>query len=194
MAEAGAGHPAKAKHRLLLELGRGGMGTVYLATTEGGALVVVKQLRADIASTPSYVQSFLDEADLSARLAHPNVVVSRGVTFDGAYYFLEMEYLAGQTFEALCREAAAGGGALDLGTGLFVLEEVLAGLAYAHSLEDERGHALSIVHRDVTPHNVFVTYDGAVKVLDFGIAKASTSSRDTSTGVVKGKLSYMAPE
>jgi tRNA A-37 threonylcarbamoyl transferase component Bud32 len=182
------------RRHLLFELGRGGMGTVYLAVSRGVGdfrkLKVVKQLRADLASHPHFLQAFLDEARLAARLNHPNVVQTNEVGFDGTHYFLEMEYLEGQSLEALLCD----GGQLPLSLSLFVLEEVLAGLHYAHELTDTDGTPLGVVHRDVTPHNVFVTYEGVVKLLDFGIAKAANTSRDTSTGVLKGKLTYMSPE
>jgi ABC-type branched-subunit amino acid transport system substrate-binding protein len=183
--------------RLLLELGRGGMGVVYLALAQGAAgfskLKVIKRLRPDIAEEPRAVQMFLDEARISARLLHPNVVQTNEAGFDGKHYFLEMEYLEGQSYDALTRRAAKSGG-LPLAVSIWILIETLAGLHYAHGLTDLDGTVLHVVHRDVSPHNVFVTYDGNVKVLDFGIAKAADSSGDTSTGGIKGKATYMAPE
>ena len=184
------------KHRLLLELGRGGMGTVYLATRDGAAsapLVVIKRLNPELASDPEFRQMFLDEARLALRLAHANIVRTTDVGFDGRHYFIEMEYLEGQPFDAVLRYARKTQ-RLALPHGLCILRETLLGLHAAHELEDERGAPLEVVHRDVSPHNVFVTYDGDVKILDFGIAKASDSSSRTRTGVVKGKVNYMAPE
>ena len=183
--------------RLLLELGRGGMGIVYLALSQGAAgfskLKVIKRLRPDIAEEPRAVQMFLDEARISARLLHPNVVQTNEAGFDGKHYFLEMEYLEGQSYDALTRRAAKSDG-LPLAVSIWILSQTLAGLHYAHELTDLDGTVLHVVHRDVSPHNVFVTYDGNVKVLDFGIAKAADSSGDTSTGGIKGKATYMAPE
>jgi serine/threonine-protein kinase len=183
--------------RLLFEIGRGGMGVVYLGLAEGPAgwtkLKVIKRLRPDLAADPRAVEMFLDEARLSARLLHPNVVQTNEVGFDGRHYFLEMEYLEGQSCELLQRRAASAGG-LPLATSLWILTQALAGLHYAHELKDLDGTPLHVVHRDVSPHNVFVTYDGNVKLLDFGIAKLATSSMDTQTGAVKGKATYMSPE
>jgi ABC-type branched-subunit amino acid transport system substrate-binding protein len=176
------------------------MGIVYLALAQGPAgfakLKVIKRLRPDLGGEPTAVQMFLEEGRLSARLNHPNVVQTNEVGFDGRHYFLEMEYLEGQAFSALTRRAArsATGGVLPLPIAAYVLAQTLAGLHYAHELTDHDGSPLAVVHRDVSPHNVFVTYDGLVKVLDFGIAKAAGSSSETKTGFVKGKVTYMAPE
>ncbi len=173
------------------------MGTVFLALSEGPAgfnkLKVVKVLRPDLASDPQFLEMFLDEARLSARLNHPNIVQTNEVGFDGQDYYIEMEYLDGQSLDAITRAAASKDG-VPRTLLLWILAQVLAGLHSAHELCDLQGAPLHVVHRDVSPHNVFVTYDGAVKVLDFGIAKATTSSSETRTGVVKGKATYMAPE
>jgi|GEM_PF-791202 len=186
------------KHRLLLELGRGGMGTVYLAMVHGPAgfqkLVAVKHLGADLASERTFVDMFLDEARVSARLNHPNICQTHEVGFDGRDYYIEMEYLDGSPYAALLRRASKGGG-LPLEVHLWVLAQTCAGLHYAHQLRGLTGEPLGIVHRDVSPHNVFVTYEGAVKLLDFGIARAIDSHAETTAaGAVKGKAAYMAPE
>jgi hypothetical protein len=197
----GAGDNARRSGvRLLLELGRGGMGVVYLALAQGPAgftkLKVIKRLRPDLASDPRALQMFLDEARLAARLQHPNVVQTNEVGFDGKHYFMEMEYLEGQSYEALVRRAAPRerAGRDDLALSIFILSQTLTGLHYAHELVDLDGTPLRVVHRDVSPHNVMITYDGGVKVLDFGIAKATDSQSETQTGIVKGKVTYMAPE
>ena len=173
------------------------MGIVYLAMAHGpggfSKLKVIKRLRPDLAGEPGAVEMFLEEGRLSARLHHPNVVQMNEVGFDGKHYFLEMEYLEGQSFTALTKRAAREG-ALALPLAVYALAQTLAGLHYAHELTDHDGTPLSVVHRDVSPHNVLVTYDGAVKVLDFGIAKAAGSSSETKTGFLKGKVTYMAPE
>ncbi len=183
--------------RFLLELGRGGMGVVYLALAQGPAgfqkLKVVKRLRADLAADERALEMFLDEARLAARLQHPNIVQTNEVGFDGKHYYLEMEYLEGQSYDALIRLAKRKSG-VPLEVSCWILTEVLAGLEHAHELVDLGGKRLDIVHRDVSPHNVMVTYDGTVKLLDFGIAKAADSQSETQTGAVKGKITYMAPE
>ena len=184
--------------RLLLELGRGGMGVVYLALAQGPGgftkLKVIKRLRAEIAEEPRALQMFLDEAKLAARLLHPNIVQTNEVGFDGKHYFLEMEYLEGQAYDALVRRVTAKGVRIPLHEALWILSQTLAGLHHAHELTDADGNPLRVVHRDVSPHNVLVTYEGQVKVLDFGIAKAADSQGETTTGAIKGKATYMSPE
>ena len=175
------------------------MGIVYLAMAHGpggfSKLKVIKRLRPDLAGEAAAVQMFLEEGRLSARLRHPNVVQTNEVGFDGTNYFIEMEYLEGQSVTAVTKRAARDGhGGLALPLAVYVLAQTLAGLHYAHELIDHDGTDLSIVHRDVSPHNVFVTYEGEVKVLDFGIAKAAGSISETKTGFLKGKVTYMAPE
>jgi serine/threonine protein kinase len=185
------------KFKLIAELGRGGMSEVYLAVIAGPAgfnkLVVVKLIKAELAEDPDFISMFLEEARLSARLSHPNVVQTNEVgEFNGRYY-IAMEYLEGQAYSRILHRLGRDRG-LPLGMSLRTLSDVLQGLHYAHELADFDGSPLGVVHRDVTPHNVFITYDGQVKVVDFGIAKAMNSSHETRTGMLKGKVGYMAPE
>jgi serine/threonine protein kinase len=186
------------KYRLIAELGQGGMATVYLAVALGQSgfrkLAVVKLLRPEIAVDQEFVQMFLDEAKLCARLSHPNIVHTYDVGVDEVGHLMAMEYLDGVSLHAAVAKLARNGGPLKFPLQCKVLLDVVEGLRYAHELKDYDGRSLEIVHRDVTPHNIFVTYDGQVKLLDFGIAKAATSSVRTATGVIKGKLTYMAPE
>ena len=192
-----AAPPSLGKYRLLAELGRGGMATVYLAahTGPGGfqKLVVVKELHAELAQELEFRDMFLDEARIAARLSHPNIVQTFEVVEEGGLHLIVMEYLEGQPFSNT-RARLAREQKLVLGDHVRVLADMLEGLHAAHEALDWSGKPLRVVHRDVSPHNVFVTYAGDVKVVDFGIAKAATSSQHTRTGVIKGKLSYMAPE
>jgi eukaryotic-like serine/threonine-protein kinase len=185
------------KYRLIAELGHGGMAEVYLAVVQGPAgfnkLCVIKQIRPQLATDPEFLSMFLDEARLAARLSHPNVVQTNEVGQEGERYFIAMEYLEGQPLNRILHRIGRDGG-LTLSMHLRIIVDMLAGLHHAHELTDFDGTALNVVHRDVTPHNVFVTYDGQVKVVDFGIAKAMNSSAETRLGVVKGKVAYMAPE
>lgn len=185
------------KFKLIAELGRGGMSEVYLAVVAGPAgfnkLVVIKLIKAELAEDPDFISMFLEEARLSARLSHPNVVQTNEVGEVGGRYYIAMEYLEGQPYSRILHRLGRDRG-LPLGMSLRILSDVLQGLHYAHELSDFDGSALGVVHRDVTPHNVFVTYDGQVKVVDFGIAKAMNSSHETRTGMLKGKVGYMAPE
>lgn len=173
------------------------MGTIYLALSAGPAdfrkLMVVKELRQDLSANPRLVEMFLDEAKLSARLNHPNVVQTLEAGQEGDRYFLSMEFLDGQPYSAVWQRTKQFP-QVALGVRLRILCDALAGLHYAHTLTEYDGTNLHIVHRDVSPQNIFVTYDGQVKVVDFGIAKAAVSNAMTTPGVFKGKFSYAAPE
>jgi len=137
---------------------------------------------------------FLDEARLAAQLNHPNVVQTYEVGTEGDRHVMVMEYLEGQSVSAIMKRAEHAGAPLPMKLHLRVIINALEGLHYAHELRAYDGAPLELVHRDISPQNIFVTYDGQVKVLDFGIAKAASSSTHTATGVVKGKVAYMAPE
>lgn len=183
------------KHTILGPIGRGGMADVYLALAHGPSdvrkLVVVKRVRAGNEVDATLARMFLDEGRLAALLSHPNVVHTYevGESEDGAY--IVMEYLHGQTLSALWRARRP----LPAPLGVLIAADALSGLHYAHELRDLDGTPLSMVHRDLSPPNIFVTYDGVVKLMDFGIAKTAIATRaSTEVGVVKGKLAYMAPE
>lgn len=179
-------------HRLL-ELGRGGMARVWLAMSTGmngfRKLVVVKQLRPEYSSDERVRAMFLEEARLAAKLNHPNTVQTLEVAEQDGEYFIIMEYLDGQPFDAINRL-----GSVPIGVQLAIIADVCAGLHHAHELRDLDGTELGVVHRDVSPQNVFVTYTGQVKVVDFGIAKTMVGSSVSQAGEIKGKANYMAPE
>jgi serine/threonine-protein kinase len=184
------------KYRILAELGEGGMANVYLAVARGpggfNKLLVLKAIREDLALQPDLLAMFLDEARLAARLSHPNVVQTIEVSELRGRPVIVMEYLDGQPLSTIlhrpeCRD-------MTLGMRLRTVSAALDGLQYIHDLADFDGTPLQLVHRDVSPHNVFVTFDGQVKLLDFGIAKGLISRARTSTDVIKGKIRYMAPE
>jgi serine/threonine protein kinase len=186
------------RYRILTELGRGGMATVYLVVAHGpggvNKLVVLKALLPELASEPESLTMFLDEARLAAQLNHPNVVQTYEVGSEADRHVIVMEYLEGQALSSIIKRAELRGEPLPQKLHLHVIMNALEGLEYAHGLRAYDGSSLELVHRDISPHNVFVTYDGQVKVLDFGIAKANSSSTHTATGVIKGKIAYMAPE
>jgi serine/threonine protein kinase len=186
------------KYQLLAVLGRGGMADVFLALARGPMgfhkLVVVKRLRVSLSDDRSFRNMFLDEARLAARLNHPNVVQTHEVGEADGVFFIAMEYLEGQSLNKIIRELSKRGSTLPPVMCARIVSDALAGLHYAHELKDFDGTPLEIIHRDVSPHNVFVTYDGSVKLVDFGIAKAALSSVETEVGVLKGKVAYMSPE
>ncbi len=183
------------KYRYIAMLAEGGMADVYLAVTKGTSfekLVVIKQLRDSLAEDPSFVQMFMDEARLAARLNHPNVVQTLEVGRDeSGRHFLAMEFLEGVTYTKLARirERIPP----PLAFHLRILVEVLRGLHYAHELRDFDGKPLNVVHRDISPQNVMLNFAGGVKLLDFGIAKAALAVEQRPEDF-KGKLEYMAPE
>ncbi len=175
------------------------MSKVYVAVASGPAgfnkLVVLKVLEGALAHDPEFVTMFLDEARLAARLNHANVVQTNEVGSEGERYFIAMEFLEGQPLHRVMKRAAAASGKVPLGLFLRILSKTLEGLHAAHTAKDFSGEPLNMVHRDVSPHNVFVTYDGQVKIVDFGIARANgRASEVTRVGVLKGKVVYMPPE
>jgi serine/threonine protein kinase len=198
---------AQTFYQAITSLGRGGMGEVYLAALPGppglNQLAVIKRVWPELADDPEFVAMFLDEAQLALRLRHPNIVqtfdvgeeVSEGLDghLEGGRYFIAMEYLAGQSL-ALVLDRLRGSPSFGLSMRLQVLMDVLRALEYAHGLYGSNGEALGIVHRDVSPHNVVITYDGVVKLMDFGVAKSVLATHQTGPGVVKGRFAYGAPE
>jgi tRNA A-37 threonylcarbamoyl transferase component Bud32 len=188
------------KYRMVAELGRGGSAEVYLCIQTGptgsgfSKLAVVKRLRADRVDEPEFAAMLVDEARITARVRHPNVVQTFEVGLDGDTPFIAMEYLDGLPLHQLGRRAQRQDVDVPFDVGVLIIADALAGLHHAHELVDYDGTPLQVVHRDVSPHNVFVTIDGAVKVVDFGIAKAAGRVVETQTGVVKGKVRYMSPE
>lgn len=188
---------AGGKYRVIAGLGRGGMAEVYLAQMAGPSgftkLAVLKRLRQGISQDEEMLSMFLDEARLAARLNHPNIVNTFEVGEDAQGHFIAMEYLDGQPLSTIVRRMQKTE-PFPLDYQLFVLNEVLTALHYIHELTDYDGTPLNIVHRDISPQNVFVTYAGQVKVMDFGVAKAESASVETRAGVLKGKVTYMAPE
>lgn len=184
------------RYRVVTKLGQGGMARVHLVLSQSAAgvnkLLVTKELHPDLTEDPDLLEMFLDEARLSVRLSHPNVVQTYEVDTSGEHPTIVMEYLDGQSLMALLHRV--GRAEMPLELHLHVLLQVLSALHYAHELCDFDGTPLHVVHRDVSPQNVFCTYDGQVKLVDFGIAKAARSNRRTRTGVFKGKVTYAAPE
>ncbi len=184
------------KYRIIAKLGQGGMATVFLSIAAGpvgfNKLLVLKLLKEELDNDGDFLAMFLNEARLAARLNHANVVQTYEVGVENGRHFLAMDYLDGQPLHAVLRKASRSFMPLDV--HVRILADMLAGLHYAHTLTDFDGTPLNVVHRDISPQNVFVTYDGQVKLVDFGIAKANGAVSTTQSGVFKGKLAYVAPE
>jgi serine/threonine-protein kinase len=183
------------RYRELAILGQGGMARVLLVALDGPhgvqKLLVIKEMLPELAEDSEYVTMFCDEARLASRLDHPNVVHTYELVEKEGRYFFVMEYLDGQPLSSIYARTKRE---IPLGILLRVFSRLLAGLHYAHELTDIDGTPLKIVHRDVTPQNVFLGYGGVVKLVDFGIAKAVGAGTKTAVGMFKGKLAYAAPE
>ena len=185
-------------YTLLCKLATGGMGELFVArrTAAGGfqKLVVIKRLLPHLAEDGHFVAMLLDEARIAARLSHPNVCQVYDLGEADGHYYITMEHLEGVPASLLLRRASRAGQRLELGLAAAILRQTAAGLHHAHDLRDNDGNLLGLVHRDVSPSNLFVTSAGAVKVLDFGVAKSQDALARTHTGALKGKYAYMSPE
>jgi hypothetical protein len=185
------------EYYLLRKIGQGGMGTIFLAKRLGVGgfekTFVVKCMLESLASSEESVAMFFDEARLAARLTHPNIaqIYDFGV-IDGTYY-IAMEYIPGEDVAAIINKLTERKLKIPVQIALRIMLDLAGGLEYAHTLS-EGGKALSIIHRDISPSNIMVSYQGAVKLLDFGIAKAASRLSETRSGGLKGKLAYLAPE
>ena len=186
------------RYEIVRHLAHGGMASVYLARLSGiGGFerhVVLKTLREDAVADDTLVPMFLDEARLVAQLHHQHIAQVFDVGHDGETYYLAMEYVHGETVRAVLEAAWKQAIVLPLDFALTVVCAAAAALHHAHERCDRSGQSLDIVHRDVTPSNVIVSYDGSIKLIDFGIAKANLRIAQTRTGFIKGKAGYMAPE
>ena len=190
--------PRFGKYTILGHLATGGMAEVYLARAEGiegfEKIVVIKRIRPDLTGDRSTTRMFLHEARLAATLEHPNIAHVHEIDIVQGNYFFVMEYVHGADLRQVMEAAHLKGKRISLEDAIEIIIHVCAALHYAHEKRDGDDRPLGIIHRDVSPSNVLISHDGAVKVCDFGIAKVTTRSGDTQRGVVKGKFSYMAPE
>ena len=187
------------RYALYDEIASGGMASVHIGRLLGpvgfSRTVAIKRMHANLAKDPEFVSMFLDEARLAARIRHPNVIGTLDVVALSGELFLVMEYVHGESLFRLMKTGRDSGKPMPLPIASAIIIGVLDGLHAAHEATNEREEPLSIVHRDVSPHNVIVgASDGLARVLDFGIAKAADRTHSTRDGQIKGKLSYMAPE
>jgi serine/threonine-protein kinase len=187
-----------ARYDIVGRLASGGMAEILLARLTGPSgferAVVVKRILPHLAAEESFRTMFLDEARIVARIRHANVVQVQELGQDGEELYLAMEYLEGESASAILRRVHRSQTHLDMTLAAYIVAEACAGLHAAHELRGPSGEPLHLVHRDVSPQNVFVTYGGEVKLLDFGIAKAADSTARTETGTFKGKFEYASPE
>jgi eukaryotic-like serine/threonine-protein kinase len=186
------------KYTLLRKIAEGGMAEIFLALQAGpggfGKLLVIKKIKQAHNQEKDFIAMFLDEARIAASLSHPNIAQIFEVGEVDALHYIAMEFVHGEDLRSLCRKLAKAKRPLPLAHAISMMAGACAGLHYAHTKTDFSGNPLEIVHRDVSPQNLLISYDGHVKLVDFGIAKAAGRSQETRVGVLKGKISYMSPE
>jgi serine/threonine protein kinase len=186
------------KFTLLEQIGEGGMARIYLARAHGiggfEKLVVVKQILPRLAEDAEFIARFFQEARLAATLDHPNIAAVYDVDSDHDAYFYSMEYVRGRDLQKVLRRAKQSERVLSLDEILAIVAPLCAGLHHAHTRAGADGRPLGIVHRDVSPSNVLISFEGAVKLADFGVAKARTGMVSTVAGTLRGKIAYMSPE
>jgi serine/threonine-protein kinase len=183
---------------LLAKLATGGMAEIWLARQVGlrgfERIVVVKRIIESLSQDESFVEMFLDEARIVVQLTHPNIVQVFDLGQHAGAYYIAMEYLPGENLVGVVRAAAKAGQPLSAGASVKIAIAALEGLAHAHARTGIDGQPLNVIHRDVSPHNIVLTWDGQVKLVDFGIARAANRSTQTQGNQLKGKFAYMAPE
>ncbi len=186
------------KYFLMKKLAAGGMGEIYLAKQQGPAgfqkILVVKKILAHLTENKEFIEAFLGEARLAAQMNHRNVVQVFELGEEAGAYFIAMEYVAGKTLRDVIDVAIKKKEKIHPEHCRMLAEMICDGASYAHNLTDMSGRSLNLVHRDLNPQNVLVSYGGDVKVIDFGIAKSEMSTVKTEAGMIKGKFVYMSPE
>jgi len=186
------------KYELLRKLATGGMAEIYLSRTRGTAnfekLVVVKRILPSVADDPAFVRMFLDEARLAATLRHPNIADVYEVGEEDGAPFFAMEFIHGQDVRSIRFAARARKEHVPLAVSLAIVHGIASALDYAHDVSGPDGKPLNLVHRDVSASNILVSYEGAIKLIDFGIARAQGVTHQTVVGTLKGKIPYMSPE
>jgi len=185
------------KYVLLRRIATGGMAEIFQAKTAGAEGfekdIVIKRILPHFSEDEAFVKMFIDEASLTAKLQHSNIVQIFDFDLaDGAYY-IAMEYIEGEDLSTVLKDGHTAGRPLSVAQCVWVTMELAKGLHYAH-VKEHKGKPLNIIHRDISPHNAMIAYNGEVKLMDFGIAKAAERSTKTQAGTVKGKVAYMSPE
>ncbi len=186
------------RYELIKKIATGGMAEIFLARQAGiegfEKLLVLKRILPHLAENEEFVEMFLHEARVAVRLNHPNIVQIYDLGEEGGAYFIAMEYIHGEDARRIWRTCEKAGMNLPIPLACRIAMDAAAGLAYAHKRCDAAGRPLNIIHRDISPQNLLVSFEGSVKVVDFGIAKAADQATQTRSGVLKGKYSYMSPE
>ncbi len=192
-------YPVKFGNYILLEkIGQGGMAEIFLAQIEGPGKFVkkiaIKRILAYLSNEEEFITQFLDEARIAGALNHPNIVQIYEVGDVDGNFYIAMEYVEGKHLGQIIHRTVEIGQLVPVEVALIIINEIAKALAYAHSATDEKGNPLNIIHRDVSPQNILIGFNGTVKLTDFGIAKARNKLHQTRADVIKGKFSYLAPE
>jgi hypothetical protein len=187
------------RYTLVRRVAVGGMAEIWKAKALGPAgfqkTVAIKRVLPQLAEDKDFIEMFIEEAKLAAELVHPNIVQIFDFGQVGpTEYYIAMEYVPGANVSRMQKAARERGGKIPHGIGIYLVAEAAKGLAHAHSYTDASGTPMRIVHRDISPQNILVTFEGGVKVIDFGVAKAAGRAQHTRTGALKGKYGYMSPE
>ena len=186
------------RYELIRRLAEGGMGEIYLARLKGAAnfekRVVIKKILPHLAQQPEFVQKFVDEANILVQLTHGNIVPVFEMADEDGELYMAMEYIPGQDLRSMLRLMEADGARLSIAACIYIVVEVCKGLSYAHQKRDDDRRPLGIIHRDISPSNILLSCTGEVKIVDFGIAKASVRRTESVTGRLQGKFCYMSPE
>jgi serine/threonine-protein kinase len=184
------------RYEIIEQIATGGMAKVYKVAVSGDHVLSLKKILPDFSQNEEFIHMFLEEAKISLHLQHPNIV--RVIDFgqlDSSYY-LAMEYVFGQNLGSLLKRSVSSKIHIPIPVACYLILQACRGLDYAHNLTDSFGNTIGVIHRDISPPNILVSYNGEAKILDFGIAKAvrMAQGRVTRSGVLKGKFSYMSPE
>src|SRR5262249_11399360 len=186
------------RYRVIERLASGGMAEVFLAESAGiegfKKQVAIKRVLPHLSEKKRFIAMFLDEARLSAHLSHSNVAQVFDIGVGDNAYFIVMEYVDGADLKAVIEYMRKAGRAIPVESAVFIASKICEGLTYAHELAGADGRPLRVVHRDMSPPNVLITKYGEVKIVDFGLAKATSQLEKSEAGIIKGKFSYLAPE
>lgn len=185
-------------YEILDMIARGGMAEIYKAKKKGvkgfEKVIVIKKILSGLGEDDKYIEMFVDEAKIAAELSHPNIVQIYDFGKKDNFYFIAMEYVEGKDLRLILNRIMERDSLLEEHLAIHLIIKTLEALEYAHSAKDSKGNNLDIVHRDISPPNILVSYTGEVKLTDFGVSKASNKSHQTLSGALKGKLLYMSPE
>lgn len=194
----GPGPQRIGRYEVVLRLGHGGMATVYLGRATGSAgferAVAIKVIHPHLVAEPEFVEMFLDEARIAAKIHSPHVASIIDLGEDAGFHYMVLEYIDGETLSALLRQLRARDERLPLSVALQILADACEGLVAVHGLCDPSGRPYGLVHRDISPQNLMINFDGWSKIVDFGLVKATGARNSSHTGSLRGKLAYMAPE